>query len=308
MIIHHNLTLAAPISNAVITMGSFDGVHKGHRIILEQVVEEAARINGESVLITFDQHPRVVLRKNSTPLKLLTTPEERRDIFQQAGIRHLLCLTFDAHLAAIEAEEFIRTVFVQHLHARKIIMGYGHRFGKGGKGDYTLLEAKGREYGFETAMIPMQDLENNMISSTLIRHFLEVGDVSRANTYLGYSYRLSGSITQGSKIGKSIGFPTANITPSYPDKLIPGDGVYAVKARLGFENHHGMMNIGIRPTVGGSVKTIEVHLFDFNRDVYGEQITITFEQRIRDEKKFNSIEELREQLFLDKQKALAMLA
>lgn len=307
MIIHNNLKLSAPVRNSVVTMGSFDGVHLGHRKILDKVVETARNLNGCSVLITFDQHPRKVLNKITEPLKLLTTPDERRKIFEEAGIDHLVCLTFDEKLASMEAEEFIKKVFAEHLNAIRVITGYGHRFGKGGKGDHDLLVKESAKYGFIAEIIPMQDIRENMISSTLIRKFLSEGDVESANAYLGYSYPLSGNITSGSKIGKSIGFPTANITPSHSEKLIPADGVYAVRAVLNNMNLKGMMNIGVRPTVDGTHKTIEVHLMNFDRDVYGDEITVTFENRIREEKRFGSLDELKAQLIIDKQNALKLL-
>jgi riboflavin kinase / FMN adenylyltransferase len=308
MIVHHNLELSAPVGNSVVTMGSFDGVHKGHRKILEKVVETAMDLDAESVLITFDKHPRKVLNQDDPPPRLLTTPDERRRIFESIGIDHLVCLSFTEQLAAITAEEFIRNVFVEHLHAVKIITGFGHRFGKGGAGDHDLLARKSAVYGYEAEMIPMQDIQENMISSTLIRRFLEEeGDVARARSYLGYSYPLTGMVSHGSHIGKGIGFPTANLRPVHPEKLIPADGVYAVKAMFDFHEYPGMLNIGIRPTINGRDKTIEVHLFGFDQEVYGEQITVTFEHRIRDERKFESLDALKAQLLLDSQQAKALL-
>jgi riboflavin kinase / FMN adenylyltransferase len=303
MITHHNLTLTTPIRSSVITMGSFDGVHIGHRKILERVVETAQRMGVESVLITFDQHPRTVLNKATHPLKLLTTPSERRAIFEAIGINHLICLSFNKELAAMEPEEFIHRVFVNHLNAVKVITGFGHRFGKGGRGDHTLLEQESAAHGFSTEMIPMQDIQDNMISSTLIRQYLELGDIEKVIQFLGYKYQITGTVIKGSQIGKQIGFPTANIHPDHPEKLIPADGVYAVRASIHDTWHEGMMNIGLRPTVDGTHKTIEVHLFDFDREVYGDTITITFEKRLRDEQKFNSLEELKNQLTIDQKNA-----
>lgn len=299
MITHHNLTLTAPIRSSVVTMGSFDGVHIGHRKILDRVVETARAIGAESVLITFDQHPRTVLNKTTHPLKLLTTPAERRAIFEAIGIDHLVCLSFNEELAAMEPEEFIQQMFVNHLNAAKVITGFGHRFGKGGRGDHALLEQESVKHGFDTEMIPMQDIQDNMISSTLIRQYLELGDIEMVIQFLGYKYQIAGTVIKGSQIGKQIGFPTANIHPDHPEKLIPADGVYAVRALIHDSWHDGMMNIGLRPTVDGTHKTIEVHMFDFNQEVYGDEIIITFEKRIRDEQKFNSLEGLKNQLILD---------
>jgi len=309
MIVHRNFTLQQPIPRSVVTMGSFDGVHLGHRKILERVVEYAHHEQAESVLITFDQHPRKVLAtsKNGSNVKLLTTPEERRDIFTQIGIDHLVCLSFNQELAAMEPEEFIREMFVNHLNAVHVITGYGHRFGKGGRGDHALLEQESLKYHFTTEMIPMQDVEQNMISSTLIRTFLADGAVDQAAKYLGYTYPLTGHVVHGEKKGHQLGFPTANIEPSHPEKLIPADGVYAVKVSVKGIWYQGMLNIGLRPTLNGSHKTIEVHLFDFDSTVYGDQITITFEHRIRAEQRFASVELLRQQLFHDKEAALSLL-
>ncbi|MFO7722332.1 MAG: bifunctional riboflavin kinase/FAD synthetase [Bacteroidales bacterium] len=309
MIIHYNLDLSGPVGKSVITMGSFDGVHLGHRKILGKVAETAVDLGVESVLITFDIHPRKVLQQGDPPPRLLTTPDERRRIFEEIGIDHLVCLSFNEELASMEAETFIRKVFVEHLHATKIITGFGHRFGKGGKGNHDLLVRESIKYGFEAEMIPMQDIQDNMISSTLIRKLLEQeGDVAEARRYLGYAYPLTGIVTHGSHIGKGIGFPTANLLPIHPEKLIPADGVYAVKAMLNFVEYKGMMNIGIRPTINGRDKTIEVHLFGFDNEVYGEEISVTFEHRIRDERKFESLDALRAQLVKDSRQAQALLA
>jgi riboflavin kinase / FMN adenylyltransferase len=309
MIIHHNLELSGPVGNSVITMGSFDGVHLGHRKILEKVVDTAVGMDAESVLITFDIHPRKVLQQDDPPPRLLTSPDERRMIFESVGIDHLVCLSFNEELAAMTAEDFVQKVFVEHLHAIRVITGFGHRFGKGGKGDHDLLVRESLKYGFEAEMIPMQDIQDNMISSTLIRNLLETdGDVAQARRYLGYSYPLTGMVTHGSHIGKGIGFPTANLIPVHPEKLIPADGVYAVKANLNLQEYHGMLNIGVRPTINGRDRTIEVHLFGFDKEVYGEHIRVTFEHRIRDERKFESLDALRAQLSKDSQKAKALLA
>lgn len=307
MIIHNNNELKTPLNNSVITMGSFDGVHLGHRKILERVVQTAREINGASVLVTFDKHPRKVLNNTTGDLKLLTTPEERRVIFESIGIEHLVCLSFDAKLAATEPSDFIREFFVKKLKAACIITGYGHRFGKGGKGNHDLLVSESQKYGYVTEMIPMQDIQQNMISSTLIRQHLEAGEVSMANRYLGYSFSLTGKVVHGSNTGKKIGFPTANIHPSHPEKLIPADGVYAVYVSVNKEKYPGMMNIGVRPTFNASEKTIEVHIINFHEEIYDDTITVTFEHRLRDEKKFESVEALIEQLTIDKHNALEKL-
>jgi riboflavin kinase/FMN adenylyltransferase len=198
-------------------------------------------------------------------------------------------------------------MFAEHLNAVHVITGHGHRFGKGGRGNHQLLEHEAPKYGFTTELIPMQDVEQNMISSTLIRNFLSEGAVDQAAKYLGYSYPLTGRVVHGEKKGNQLGFPTANIEPSHPEKLIPADGVYAVSVSVKGIRYQGMLNIGLRPTLNGTHKTIEVHLFDFNSVVYDETITITFEHRIRAEQRFASVELLRQQLFHDKEAALSLL-
>ncbi len=307
MIIHHNLQLKVPVKQSVVTMGSFDGVHLGHRKILEKVVSVAHNSGLESVLITFNRHPRKVLGKQAESLKMLTTAEERRGIFEEIGIQHLVCLTFDADLAAMEAEDFIRNVFINHLNAKYIITGFGHRFGKGGRGDHELLEHYAGIYGYTAELIPMQDIEENMISSTLIRRLLNEGDVAGAKTHLGYSYRLSGIVTGGSRIGNTLGFPTANIGDIHPEKLTPGDGVYAVRVLIDNVLYDGMMNIGYRPTVNGTDRTLEVHLFGFDEDAYAKPITVIFEHRLRPEMKFSNMDGLKAQLILDKSHAERLL-
>ncbi len=308
MITHHYPQLLRPFQRSVVTMGSFDGVHRGHRLILNSVVEQAAALKAEAVLVTFDAHPRKVLGKEMGGNGLLTTPEERAQIFSEAGIDHLVCITFNEEIAAIEAETFVKEVFVDMLKAVHIVTGYGHRFGKGGRGDHRMLEELASTHGFTTHMIPMQQMEDLMISSTRIRSFLAQGQVAEAARYLGYTYSLSGHVVHGNKLGQKIGFPTANIRPGNPQKLIPADGVYAVKARMDEIWHHGMCNIGVRPTIESNEKTIEAHLFGVNINLYNKPITISFEERLRDEKKFDSIDALREQLHLDKQHAMSVLA
>lgn len=300
MIIHHDFNLKKPLNNSVVTLGSFDGVHIGHRKILDKVVEDAKKLNVESVLITFEQHPRKILNKSRSSLSLLTTPQERRQIFSEIGIDHLICLKFNNELASLKPEEFVEKVFVEFLNVTKVITGYGHRFGKDGRGDYTLLANEANKHGFQTEMIPMQDVKNNMVSSTIIRELLHKGDVADANTFLGYNYMLNGVVIKGMDLGKRIGFPTANLTPDHPEKLIPGNGVYAVKAIVKGSEFNGMMNIGVRPTFKRRSRSIEVHIFDFNENIYGEKITISFMQRVRDEIKFDSIDELKQQLSKDK--------
>jgi riboflavin kinase / FMN adenylyltransferase len=307
MITHHYPDLSCPIGRSVVTMGSFDGVHRGHQMILNKVVEQASALSAEAVLVTFDTHPRKVLGKEMGGNGLLTTPEERAKIFTNAGIKHLVCITFNEKIAAIEAEDFVEQVFVNRLNAVHVITGYGHRFGRGGRGDHLMLERLATIHGFTSHMIPMQQMEELMISSTRIRASLAIGRVDEAARYLGYTYSLTGTVVHGRKLGHRIGFPTANITPSHPDKLIPAEGVYAIKAKVHGTWHKGMLNIGTRPTVNTGESTIEANLFDFNQEIYGEQITVAFVKRIRDEQKFGTVEDLQQQLYRDKETALSML-
>ena len=297
----------SPIRNAVVTSGTFDGVHIGHQKILKRVNEVASNMGGESVLITYWPHPRLVLYPDDTSLRLLNTFEEKAELLREQGIRHLLRIPFTKDFAQWSSETFIRRILVDTISTKKLVIGYDHRFGNNREGRFEQLKANAASYGFEVEEIPRQDVDDIGVSSTKIRQALLAGDVANAAALLGRPYIMSGRVITGEKIGRMIGFPTANVEIDSQHKLIPADGAYAVKIELAHNVYSGMLNIGYRPTVGGSRKTIEVHIFDFSETIYGDTLKIHFIQHLRSERKFNDIEALKEQLLEDKQNALAIL-
>jgi len=305
MIVYNNIHGLPLFTNPVITIGTFDGVHTGHQQILQLMKAEAAKVNGETVIITFHPHPRKIIKPGEPPIFLLNTLEEKIELLERSGIDHLVIVPFTEAFANQTAEEYIADFLVKTFHPHSIIIGYDHRFGKGRKGNYRLLKEKGSEFNYTVKEIPAQMLQEVAISSTKIRNSLLNGDIETATNYLGYPYFFSGKIIEGNKLGRTIGYPTANIQIENKDKLIPGNGVYAVEIkiqnpRFEIENFIGMMNIGIRPTIGGIDKVIEVNIFDFADDIYGEILTITVKKHLRDEKKFSGLEALKSQLVKDK--------
>lgn len=298
MQIHRNINQIPHFEKAVITIGTFDGVHLGHAQIMHQLVETAKAINGQSVVITFFPHPRNVVSADHT-IQILTTQEEKYQILENLHVDHLIEVPFDKHFAEQTPEEYITNFLVHNFKPRIIITGYDHRFGKNRAGDYKLLETYGTKHNFSVKEIPAEVLEHITISSTLIREALKSGNVKKAAENLGYAYTLAGVVVEGNKMGRTIGFPTANIQPDNQDKLIPANGVYVVKVQVMNKSYLGMMNIGIRPTVNGKNRTIEVNIFDFDQDIYGEKIKVSFIDRIRDEKKFDGLDALKNQLKAD---------
>lgn len=289
------------IENAVVTTGTFDGVHVGHRKILNRLGQVAENVNGESVLLTFYPHPRSVLQPESQ-IKMLNTLDEKIDLLENAGIDNLIIHPFTKEFSRTSSVEFVRDILVNKIGTKKLVIGYDHHFGRNREGSFEHLKEFGPVYGFDVEEISALDIDEVNVSSTKIRKALEEGDVQTANTFLSYSYPLSGKVIEGEKLGRSIGYPTANIDIEESIKLIPANGVYAVKVKVGGEQFNGMLNIGVRPTVSQSrEKSVEVNIFDFDRDIYDEEITVEFIQRIRDEKKFDSSEELAGQLKQDKE-------
>lgn len=289
--------------NPIVTIGTFDGVHKGHRKILSRINELARQNGGESVLMSFYPHPRIVLNKNKETLRLLNTPEEKAGLLDKTGIDHLLMMRFTQKLSEMTAEEFIEKILIQQIGVKTMVIGYDHAFGRGRKGGFEVLEKYGSRHGFTVEEIPVEDLENSAISSTRIRNALLEGDVKSANHLLDYSYMVSGEVMHGNQIGKLIGFPTVNMRVDNPYKLIPGKGVYAVKVEWNGMLFNGMGNIGLRPTINANHLTLEAHIFNFERDIYHEPITIYFFDRIRDEKKFGNLDLLKNQLQQDQEAA-----
>lgn len=308
MKIYSNIQEFTAVNDVVITIGTFDGVHCGHKIIIEQLKKAAQQINGETVVLTFFPHPRMVIFPDDNDLKLLNTIEERTTLLEKAGIDHLIIHPFSKAFSKLSALDFVRDILVNKINAKKIIIGYDHRFGKNRAGDFEDLKNFGETYDFEVEEIPAQDIQQINISSTKIRTSLLSGEINAANQFLGYNYFLSGKVVEGEKIGRKIGFPTANIFVDNKYKLIPKNGVYAVKVEVKGITYNGMLNIGNRPTLNGTNQTIEVNIFDFNEFIYGERITIHFVERIRNECHFDEINQLKNQLTLDKVNSIQILA
>jgi len=295
--------------NPVVTIGVFDGVHKGHHRILNRLAQKAVEEKGESVVIALWPHPRLVLNKDIENLRFLNTLEEKEILLEQKGLDHLVILPFNKEVSNMSACDFIEQILVNKIGVQHLLIGHDHHFGKGRKGDFNDLKSCSLQYNFDVERLEAEKIGNTKVSSTVIRNALFEGNLKEANHYLGYEYFMKGHVTGGHRIGKKLGFPTANIEVTYPYKLIPGDGVYAIRATVEGKWHHGMLNIGYRPTIDshGHRKSIEAHLFDFNDDIYDHHIMIHFVKRIRDEKKFSHADDLVEQLKKDKEKARAIL-
>lgn len=308
MKVHRELVGSLPeFRNAVITIGTFDGVHKGHQQILSQLKEEATKIGGETVIVTFHPHPRKIVSSVPGDVKLLNTQAEKKLLLEKAGIDHLVVVPFDHHFANQSAEEYIVDFLYKYFNPHTIIIGYDHRFGKGRTGDYHLLEKYGQELGFAVKEIPEQLLHEIAVSSTRIRKAIIENDIATANAALGYPYFFEGLVVEGNQLGRTIGYPTANLHIGSEEKLIPGNGVYAVQVQITDKTYGGMMNIGLRPTVDGKKRVIEVNIFDFNDNIYGEQLRIHVLQQLRNEIKFDGLEALKAQLGRDKADAVALL-
>ena len=307
MNIYHGLEDFTPVENAVVTSGTFDGVHLGHQQILKRLREIADRSNGETVLITYWPHPRLVLFPDQHDLKLLNTFEEKADLLRTFGIDHLLRIPFTREFSQTSSQDFIRNILVDTIGTKKLVIGYDHRFGKNREGSFEHLKENGPAYGFTVEEIPRHDVDNLVVSSTKIRAALSEGDMHAASELLGRPYTLSGRVVRGERIGRILGFPTANLELDHPHKLIPAHGAYAVRIRLGDAHLEGMMNIGLRPTVGGRKMTLEVHIFDFEKEIYGDTLQVEFIAHIRPEVAFPDIESLQAQLQKDKSVARELL-
>jgi riboflavin kinase / FMN adenylyltransferase len=297
--IFHSINEFHSDKKTIVTIGTFDGVHLGHAAILKKLTQNTQNETFESTVLTFFPHPRMVLQGKSD-LKLLNTINEKIELLEKIGIDNLIIHPFDEKFAELNAEAFVSTILVDHLRVQKIIIGYDHRFGKNRTANIDDLISFGAQYGFEVEQISAQEIDEISISSTKIRTALEEGDIQLANEYLGYSYFLSGTVVKGKQLGRTIGFPTANISLEEDYKLVPQNGVYVVQAEIDSKSIYGMMNIGFNPTVQGKQKTIEVHFFDFEADIYNLKIQVGILQRIRSEKKFESIELLTKQLEEDR--------
>lgn len=294
--------------NTVVTVGTFDGVHLGHRKLMETVVKKAKKRNARSVVVTFDPHPREIINPGKGGIKLLTTLKERCEILEDLGIDILLVIPFDRDFSLLTSEEFVRDIIHEKIGVSEFVIGYDHHFGRDRKGTIDTIEKLGKELGFASHVVSKQEMGEVTISSTLIRKTLaDDGDVKKAAEYLGREYLLNGIVIHGDERGRTIGYPTANLKPEHENKVIPKNGVYAVKVRVKGEWFGGMMNIGVRPTFDDPERTIEVNIFDFDWEIYGDTIQIRFVDRIRNEQKFDGIKELKAQLASDKQKSLEII-
>lgn len=282
------------IENPVATIGIFDGVHRAHQEILAILKSEAAKYNGESTVITLWPHPRIVLNKDIDSLRLINTLEEKIDRLEKSGIDNLIILPFDQQMAGTDFANFVREILVEKIGIKQLVVGFNHQFGKNREGNFTALKDLARNHNFSLTQVEPFIVDNEKVSSSKIRMFIQTGNISRANSMLGYNFSITGKVVEGNKIGRSLGFPTANITLNNPIKLLPKNGVYAVLVTIDDKNFPGMMNIGNRPTIQTDTKQAipEVHLFDFDRDIYGYQIRVDIIERMRDEKKFDSKKEL----------------
>lgn len=309
MQVHYNLSDFPKLTFPVVTSGTFDGVHLGHQTILARLKELSLKFQGQSVVITFHPHPRMVLQPDNLELEFLNTLPEKIARIEQLGVDHLLIIPFNISFAELSSEDFIRKILVETVHTRKLVIGYDHHFGKNRGGGFEHLLKYGPQYGFDVEEIPAQDIDQVAVSSTKIREALKKGDIQTANRFLGYPYPFGGKVIRGRQLGRKIEFPTANLEIIPDRKLIPANGVYAVNVIIDNAIFNGMMNIGFRPTVTEEkVRTIEVHLFEFDSDLYDKEIKVRMITRIRDEVRFNGIEELRQRLKIDKLEAIKNLS
>ena len=308
MKIYYSIEDFRRLNFAVVTSGTFDGVHIGHQKIITRLNEIAEKHGGESVVITYWPHPRLVLYPDDRDLRLLNTFEEKADLLRKHGVQHLLRLPFTKEFASISSLDFIRNILVNGIGTRKLVIGYDHRFGKNREGSFEELSLNGPQFGFEVEEIPRQDIDQLAISSTAIRQNLYEGEVERAAELLGRPYSITGQVVQGEKLGRVLGFPTANIDPDSRNKLIPAEGIYAVTVEHLSSVYTGMLYIGKRPTLGGTVQSIEVNIFDFNQMIYGETLTVHFIKQIRKDMQFSDLEALKKQMDLDRQAAFQILS
>jgi riboflavin kinase/FMN adenylyltransferase len=298
--VYRNISDFKKLSHAVVTQGTFDGVHAGHLKILDQLCARAKERNGESVVLTFFPHPRMVLFPNDESIKLINTLEENIELLEKAGVQHLIVLEFTPEIAHLSALHFVRDILVNAIGTRHLIVGYDHRFGHNREGSFSDLMEYATIYDFTLEQISEVDVNAITVSSTKVRNAITNGEVDTASAYLQHPYTLRGEVVEGNKIGRQLGFPTANILVREHYKILPKDGVYAVHVHVGGQVHRGMLNIGKRPTVGGLQRVIEVNILNFDADIYRQTIKVSFVKRIRDEEKFPSLEDLKKQLATDR--------
>ena len=303
MKVFHSINQFESKSKTIVTLGTFDGVHVGHKKIIERLLLSAKELNCESLVLTFFPHPRMVLQKDSD-VKLLNTIEEKSDLLAKTGLDNLVIHPFDQSFSRLTAEEFVKNILVDAFNIKKIIIGHDHRFGRNRTANIDDLIAFSKIYDFEVEQISVQEINDVAVSSTKIRNAILDGNIELANKYLDYKYSFEGKIVKGKQLGRTIGFPTANFELENNYKLIPENGVYIVESQLNKKMFFGMMNIGFNPTVSGNAKTIEVYYFDFDGDLYNKKISVSILHRLRSEQKFDSLDALKKQLNLDKSASL----
>ena len=307
MQVHYNLDDLPKFQNAVITIGTFDGVHLGHQLIISTLITEANKANGESVIITFHPHPRKVVSSIVTGIRLINTLDERIELLSKTGVDHLVVVPFTEYFANQTAEEYIKYFLVEKFKPNTIIIGYDHRFGKDRTGNYLLMVQKAIEYNYTLKEIPEHLLDAVKVSSTTIRNALLHGQIEEANKLLGYAFFFTGQVVHGNKIGRTIGYPTANLKSHNEEKITLGDGIYAVYVTVVGKKYKGMLSIGFRPTVDGKKRVTEVNIFDFDEEIYDQTIKVEIKKHLRNEVKFNSLDELKQQLHTDKENSLKCL-
>jgi len=299
MTIYNNINEFSSTNNTILTIGTFDGVHLGHQKVLERLTNSAKENNLESTVLTFFPHPRTILNPNK-PLKLINSVKERTELLNRSKVDNLIIHPFDKNFSELDPEKYVVEILVKKLKAKIILIGYDHKFGKNRTADITDLKIYGKKYGFKVIEIKAEEISNIAISSTKIRKAISEGNISTAKKYLGYDFSLSGKIVHGKSIGRTLGFPTANIEVKEEYKLLPKNGVYLIQSVINHNKYFGMMNIGIKPTIKESSKTIEVNFFDFEGDLYHKNIEVNIKKFIRDEIKFDSLELLKSQILKDK--------
>ena len=307
MKIYHGIDDFTQLQYAVVTSGTFDGVHLGHQKIFSRLREVASRNFGETVVLTYWPHPRLVLHPEDDSLKLLNTFEEKAALLKEQGIQHLIRIPFTKEFSQLTSEQFIQEILVRTIGTRKLVIGYDHHFGKNREGSFEQLKLNAPRYGFEVEEIPRQEVDHVAVSSTKIRKALDEGDFDTANHFLGQPYHLTGRVVTGDRIGNTLGFPTANIEIDSTYKLIPPDGIYAVTVTHAHNTYRGMLYIGWRPTLQGTHRNIEVNIFDFDENIYGESLTVHFHKLLRGDQTFDGLAAMKAQLHKDKEDALRAL-
>jgi riboflavin kinase / FMN adenylyltransferase len=308
MLVYRNIDLLPHFQNAVLTIGTFDGVHAGHQQVIGQLKKQAGEVQGETVIITFHPHPRTIV-KAASGIRLINTLDEKIELLSGKGIDHLVIVPFTEKFAQLTAEEYISEFLIRYFKPHTLIIGYDHHFGKGRTGNYELLKQQADKHHYRLLEIPAHVLDSISVSSTRIREAITEGNMEIANHLLGYIYFFSGEVIEGNKLGRTIGFPTANLVVAEESKLIPGDGVYAVDVSVSDEpdrKYRGMMNIGFRPTVDGTKKMIEVNIFDFERMIYGKTLKVFVKKFLRPEQKFSGLEALKAQLAEDRENSMGV--